>query len=1420
MTSLSQEELSVREKYGLSTKPFNLEESLTEGIDGSVAVVENTFDDEELKVREKYGLSTPVLKKDRPNGIHQVENVLDLGGSLKKEDLKRPEYSKIIRDFMVSRQGKRYQNNRINRISDEEVIDDYLEHMRFFSTNSGSTVGELAWMRDADEKDKLAARDAYQLFDKMGNVFTTGSFGDKVDGVWDYVNAQFRDPTNYLGLATGGIARVGAMGLSAGARALVKKAAIDAGRSVMLRKGSKASVAKAMREAGEQMASRMSKQMAESAHGKLLRSQAVRKAKVIETKKIKTAARDVYLRSLKTDAVRKSLYATGALDGILAVAQDAGYQQALLEVEAQDQYYYGQSAATFGLGLIGLGAQVGAGALRKKFGRRLGGELSEAEKKFMPEISAGKLESKLDPIYDSKNPKKIVGYKPLEGLKGGLETQKAVDEFVGKASARARSNIRNTELFLSSPTTYLNSPSWKKIKNKSKEGLDTEIGEALISVINTWKDKTKRGSNLKDADGKPMTRAGINNDLLKTILLGNLDTYDPSKGVDGVGGLMKVWLKNSGGVRLHKDTKAAHFFSDMIQFTSDKQINQIARALKASGSDVDVDGLGKVHKVKSAVDKAQKRRDTIGDLMAQDAADAGKTLAFYRHAKDGINAALTAAEIEMQGAVKTIEDGQTGQTLLAKFGDKGQKARPVGYAINFWRRMLVSLPKTTAVNIKGFSYMYGSNSIAEVMSSGLYLAGAMLAPNAETRRAMLSNAKIHFQIQAEKLNNILNPYDTVDDALAILEQNPDAKKIITSTTIKGVQKKGEQFGIDPTNKTFQAAEVLADGANRFSGVALQDMTTKALYFIPELDKYIRLKSQGTRSLKDYLEKGNLQDIDQESVAAAVDQTMKSVFSKDFTTEATPEVLRGIAKIVEQASNTPGLNFKIPFGRFFNNVVATMYREGPAAIPLAMSAIFKAEALSSPTVRGATKATIRKVKGRYEATITRANKTVLKDNFPTKKEATDWASQQDPASAIDQARLVNNFSRAVVGTGAIAMGTRYAYTKAEELGLYDVEGPGGSTVNLENVYPFSLILAWGEFMKQSADGYKAAVQRAREFGNEEPTIKDYWAAVRAGTAQIDPELRKDVLKQIGVGQAASDIQFGTDLARIVDVMLGDEDGNQLQKTQELARTLGTGLGGILRPLDSVNTIVGFVTDTDASKDLRQAEGFKETFAQSSTKYIDNILEAVLGKLDTAIDNPETLDKYVVGKEVLSARKDGKLRANSNPFMDILGVKYNQKSTSTEELYSVLNMKDWTADKRTNIASLDRVFNSVLAPLLENMSDSLLSDRSFMDKSRVERRETFKAILIRLRKDVSDLLESGEIDDPDREPIALYEDMQRKKFLAKKSGARTFAINQSRARGHPTNLKEMNAAQLTQLLDDAELHQQAVKDEAKELFNLYK
>ena len=54
---------------------------------------------------------------------------------------------------------------------------------------------------------------------------------------------------------------------------------------------------------------------------------------------------------------------------------------------------------------------------------------------------------------------------------------------------------------------------------------------------------------------------------------------------------------------------------------------------------------------------------------------------------------------------------------------------------------------------------------------------------------MFNNSKVHFQIQAEKLNNLLDPYATVDEAMAILEFNPEAKRKLTTTTARGIEKK-------------------------------------------------------------------------------------------------------------------------------------------------------------------------------------------------------------------------------------------------------------------------------------------------------------------------------------------------------------------------------------------------------------------------------------------------------------------------------------------------------------------------------------------------------------------------------------------------------------------------------------------------------
>ena len=96
----------------------------------------------------------------------------------------------------------------------------------------------------------------------------------------------------------------------------------------------------------------------------------------------------------------------------------------------------------------------------------------------------------------------------------------------------------------------------------------------------------------------------------------------------------------------------------------------------------------------------------------------------------------------------------------------------------------------------------------------------------------------------------------------------------------------------------------------------------------EMDKYLRVNKGMT--LRDVMKRG--EDVDEEIVQGALDSTLKSVFAKDYTTTEQPELLRTVAKLAETFSNTPGFGTLLPFGRFFNNVVATAYQWSPLAAP--------------------------------------------------------------------------------------------------------------------------------------------------------------------------------------------------------------------------------------------------------------------------------------------------------------------------------------------------------------------------------------------------------------------------------------------------------------------------------------------------------
>ena len=140
-----------------------------------------------------------------------------------------------------------------------------------------------------------------------------------------------------------------------------------------------------------------------------------------------------------------------------------------------------------------------------------------------------------------------------------------------------------------------------------------------------------------------------------------------------------------------------------------------------------------------------------------------------------------------------------------------------------------------------------------------------------------------------------------------------------------------------------------------------------------------------------------------------------MFAKDYTTAEQPELIRTAAKFVETVSNTPGLGTILPFGRFFNNVVATAYQWS---------------FLSAP-------------------------ETLLKPMFKrmAKTEGADKITEMDAAA------------RTIVGTAGLALAAQYDKERRDDgLGVFEINVGGGKIIDAKNTYPFSAFLAAGRIVQ--------------------------------------------------------------------------------------------------------------------------------------------------------------------------------------------------------------------------------------------------------------------------------------------------------------------------------------------------------------------
>jgi hypothetical protein len=186
-------------------------------------------------------------------------------------------------------------------------------------------------------------------------------------------------------------------------------------------------------------------------------------------------------------------------------------------------------------------------------------------------------------------------------------------------------------------------------------------------------------------------------------------------------------------------------------------------------------------------------------------------------------------------------------------------------------------------------------------------------------------------------------------------------------------------------------------------------------FVTEIDKYLRMSKDVT--LKEALmSEENL--IDDSVMQAALDSTLKSVYSKDYTSKDQPQLLRSTAKLVETISNTPGIGTILPFGRFMNNVVATAYQWSPFATPQFFY--------------------------QYGRRIYRGEGADLQEG--------------------------EVLSRILVGSTAGYMAMEYDKQRQEKgLGVYEIEGAGGAIIDAKNTFPFSVFLAVGRGLNLKRQG---------------------------------------------------------------------------------------------------------------------------------------------------------------------------------------------------------------------------------------------------------------------------------------------------------------------------------------------------------------
>ena len=534
---------------------------------------------------------------------------------------------------------------------------------------------------------------------------------------------------------------------------------------------------------------------------------------------------------------------------------------------------------------------------------------------------------------------------------------------------------------------------------------------------------------------------------------------------------------------------------------------------------------------------------------------------------------------------------------FAKSDDKKKIKEPKRqeFALSIYKRLLTSHLSTTGANLKGFGQLVSINTAADFVTGAVNLSQSAFykATNGDVDKVIKYKNRAWGSVVGATRRGIsvLSPDLEYKYAEMVLNASPKtAEKLFRDVSGDGgVNDSLKHFDLDPKNKVTSTIDAVTKGAQTVTLVRLQDQMTKTWAFggnvnqaimreYGELPEVFFQRKDVTLEMATDRFKDNVLD-------KAAFRTMRETASVNWSTleRQRGNFFRTMARGVERITNKSFLGYVVPFGSFFNTVVATAADlSGVNALRFAVKELVPGQSADFVTQEGS------------EALA---------------KMITGWSSVALGVHGMKQAGFLGADER-------IKQGLAWNQERNND----------GSIEDRTFDWPGSTIRLGSQIIAHGLDG-----------SNVKDLTTDF------NLDKVPTDLLVELGRQLG-GQSVRDLKdfdrsVWTYFSNLWEASIsGDKEG--LDKTLDIGfKLIGPVASrisqGVTRPLDPVNNLVGLVTDSNMMPDLKQGS---ESFNQG-TKYINNLFGKLGGvqDLDRRATATRGFDQEIdVGKQLLGVR----------------------------------------------------------------------------------------------------------------------------------------------------------------------------------------